>query len=167
MKSALDLISPGSSATGCLARDERSVRQDDARDSFFEPEGAAKPLANFGTVVDRHVIQHITILTTIQTVVGRIFASENSHQRTCYCKTHYHGRVSKMIDPFPPTAMLNQNLLCRLAIFLPIKRPPKVCNTRLHTTSTLKRGRGGRHLKFGAHSKSTCEISADNSSLIR
>ena len=119
------------------------------------------------TVVDSHMMQLITFVNTNQTVVGRIFASESSHLRTCYWKTHYHARVSKMIDPFPPTAMLNQKLLCRLAIFLPIKRPPKVCNTRLHTTSTLKRGRGGRHLKFGAHSKSTCEISADNSSLIR
>ena len=89
MKSALDLISPGPSATGYLARYERSARQVDVRDSFFKPEGAAKPLANFGTVVGRHVMQLITVLNTIQTVVGRNFASENSHPRTCYCKTHY------------------------------------------------------------------------------
>ena len=77
---------------------------------------------------DLHMMQLMTILHTNQTVVGRISASGIYHPRKCYCKTHYHARVSKVIDPFPPTAMLNQKLLCRLAIFLPIKRPPQVCN---------------------------------------
>ena len=65
--------------------------------------------------------------------------------------------------PSPPISMLNNLWQCRLAKFLPVRRPPQTPQEELHNTSTLKWGKGGTQVDFKQSCVSTCQNSSDNS----
>ena len=81
---------------------------------------------------------------SIQTVVGRNFASEKSSNKFLIEAARRQAFVVGCIAPFPPIAMLSGWAQCPLAKFIPVKRPPsKMLARRFRYTSTLRVGGRG------------------------
>ena len=79
---------------------------------------------------------------SIQTVVGRNFASENSGNRLCIQRALKKAFAVGGDVPLPPLAMLSSWAQCPLAKFIPVKRPSQMLARRLRDMSTLQGGRG-------------------------
>ena len=105
------------------------------------------------------------IVIRFQTVVGRIFASENPSHKNRFTKPCNGVAHQRSHTPSPRNAMLKWETVFPLAIFLPNKRPPAKQIEEDTQVQHWDGGGGDATFVFSVHVVSTCEISADTSSL--